>query len=128
MFPNIPRPYIIRELDRANGEASVAIDKLLLLAPDFMNGNESQSSLDTSPMARSDSSTQYNIIKTVQSDGNIVAASSSGSVKLTKRNWDSVDSKTRQGILSIKKKEMLMKAREAFLSKESKGEEGDNNM
>lgn len=115
MFQNIPRAYIIRELDRANGNVSTAIDRLLLVAPDFM---ENDSSLDTSPVARSDLSTHYNILRTVKDDEDIVAddISGGGGVVLTKKNWDSVDPKIRQEILTGKKKEMLMKAREAFYS------------
>ena len=113
MFQNIPRSYIVRELDRANGNASTAIDRLLLLAPDFM---ENDSSLDTSPVARSDLSTHYNILKNVKDEEEIVADGVSGGVVLTKKNWDSVDPKIRQRILTGKKKEMLIKAREAFFS------------
>lgn len=128
MFPNIPRAYIIRELDRADGVVSVAIDRLLLLAPDFMNDNGNNSSLDTSPVARSDSSTQYNILKTVETEkdgkdedeGKNINNNNNDNNKnlLTKKNWDSVDPKIKQRILTVKKKEMLMKAREAYLSKE----------
>ena len=118
MFQNIPRSYIVRELDRANGNVSTAIDRLLLLVPDFM---ENDSSLDTSPVARSDLSTHYNILKNVKDDEEIVVDGvsdgvSDGGVVLTKKNWDSVDPKIRQRILTGKKKEMLMKAREAFFS------------
>jgi len=118
MFQNIPRSYIVRELDRANGNVSTAIDRLLLLVPDFM---ENDSSLDTSPVARSDLSTHYNILKNVKDDEEIVVDGvsdgvSDGGVVLTKKNWDSVDPKIRQRILTGKKKEMLIKAREAFFS------------
>lgn len=120
MFPNIPRAYIIREMDRADGVVSVAIDRLLLLAPDFMNDSGNNSSLDTSPVARSDSSTIYNILKTVETDDKSIIKDNSINTRtvLTKKNWDSVDPKIRQRILIDKKKEMLMKARESFLSKE----------
>lgn len=131
MFPNIPRSYIIRELDRANGVVSVAIDRLLLLAPDFMINSGNNSSLDTSPVARSDSSTLYNILKTVETehdeDDKSINKDKSVNNKtvLTKKNWDSVDPKIRQRILIDKKKEMLMKARQSFLSKEKAKEQMD---
>lgn len=131
MFPNIPRSYIIRELDRANGVVSVAIDRLLLLAPDFMSNSENNSSLDTSPVARSDSSTLYNILKIVETehyeDDKSINKDKSVNNKtvLTKKNWDSVDPKIRQRILIDKKKEMLMKARQSFLSKEKEKEQMD---
>ena len=126
MFPNIPRAYIVRELDRADGVISAAIDRLILMAPDFMNGNDDDSSLDTSPVARTDSNAQYNLVKAVNSEKDEsredekMQLEDDTKITLTQKNWDSVDSKTRQRLLTAKKKEMLLKAREAFLSKESK--------
>lgn len=114
MFPNIPRAYIVRELDRADGVVAVAIDRLLLLAPDFANHREGDESVEsTSPVIQSTSTTHYNILKSLKEGETVMEPSET----LTKKNWDSIDSKTRQRILTDKKKEMLLKAREAFLSK-----------
>lgn len=114
MFPNIPRSYIVRELDRADGVVSTAIDQLLLLAPDFANSRGEDESLEsTSPVIQSTSNTHYNILKSLKEDEKVTETPSE---TLTKKNWDSSDSKTRQRILMEKKKEMLLKAREAFLT------------
>lgn len=122
MFPNIPRTYIVRELDRADGVVPIAIDRLLLLVPDFMNLNEDESSLDTSPVARSEPSTHHNLMKSIHDNENDDGVEERSDLMLTKKNWDSVDTKTRQRILMEKKKEMILKAREAFLSQNQKQE------
>jgi hypothetical protein len=115
MFPNIPRAYIVRELDRADGVVAGAIDRLLLLAPDFANSREGEESLEsTSPVNQAASTTHYNILKSLK-EGEAVTEPSE---MLTKKNWDSIDSKTRQRIMTEKKKEMLLKSRESFLSKQ----------
>lgn len=119
MFPSIPRAYIVRELDRADGAVSVAIDNLLLLAADFMNSNESNTSLST-PAANANSNTHHNILRSLEkSKGEVEGVKSTvdPSITVTKKNWDTIDSSTRQRILNEKKREMLIKARESFLKK-----------
>lgn len=133
MFPNIPRAYIVRELDRADGVSAQAIDNLLLMVPDFVNDiNDSLSNLSTTPLTRSSLHTHHNIINSLKTNhgksdlGNdtdtdidpveIELIKSDG---LTKKNWDSVNSKTRHRIIFERKKLMLMKARESFLKSQS---------
>lgn len=130
MFPNIPRAYVIRELDRADGAIAKAIDNLLLMAADFVSDiNDSLSNLSTTPMTRSSIHTHHNIINSLKSKGHESHESESEidtvglelikSGGLTKKNWDSVDSKTRHRILLERKKSMLVKARESFLESQS---------
>ena len=138
MFPNIPRAYIIRELDRADGAIAKAIDNLLLMAADFVSDiNDSLSNLSTTPMTRSSIHTHHNIINSLKSKSDNASQESiendseidavglelikSGG--LTKKNWDSVDSKTRHRIILERKKSMLVKARESFLESQSKQKE-----
>lgn len=130
MFPNIPRAYIIRELDRCDGNVQAAVDRLVLLAPDFMefrgegNGSvDTRGDLDTSPMITSAPNTHHNLLKSLKSSPLSKEAEDEekpevAEISLTKKNWDKLDTKTRQQILMERKKEMLMKARESFCNKE----------
>lgn len=128
MFPHIPRAYIVRELDRCDGNVQAAVDRLVLLAPDFMEFRGENSvnntisgtgtgtdSLDTSPMITSAPNTHHNLLKSLNSSPlsseNLPADEP---ISLTKKNWDNIDAKTRQQILTERKKEMLMKARQSF--------------
>lgn len=113
MFPSIPRAYIVRELDRADGVSSVAIDSLLLLAADFMDSNESNSSLNT-PSISGNSNTHQSMLKSFSKD-DLTAKARNADEVVTKKNWDTIDSKTRHRILSEKKRDMLVKARESFI-------------
>ena len=127
MFPNIPRAYIVRELDRSDGVVQSAVDRLVLLSADFIDFREgtgilsagmgaSESALDTSPAITSAPSTHHNLLKSLKSSpkSSKLPDSSDDAVNLTKKNWDKIDSTTRQQILLERKKEMLIKARESF--------------
>lgn len=131
MFPNIPRAYIVRELDRCDGNVQAAVDRLVLLAPDFMEfrgehnaSDDTRGDLDTSPMITSAPNTHHNLLKSLKSSPLSKEAEEDGEkpevaeISLTKKNWDKLDTKTRQQILTERKKEMLMKARESFCKKE----------
>lgn len=136
MFPNIPRAYIVRELDRADGASARAIDNLLLMAPDFVSDiNDSMSNLTTTPISRSSLHTHHNILSSLKAKDHsfdIDGADDCSSdididpvemelIKnggLTKKNWDSVDTKTRHRIILKRKKAMLIQARELFLKSE----------
>jgi hypothetical protein len=121
MFPNIPRAYIIRELDRADGSSGVAIDNLLLLAPDFNTAREEEESISTTPLVNTSSHTHKSILSSLNSVTSSTSLDSSDSpqVELNKKNWDSFDATSRRRILSDRKREMVKKARELFLKGES---------
>lgn len=119
MFPNIPRAYIVRELDRADGAIPVAIDNLLLMVPDFINlsgsANDSSDRLDTTPLINS--TTHHNLINSMkQNCGEGSQEPLEEEVVLNKKNWDKVDPQTRLRILADRKRKMLMKARESFIN------------
>ena len=119
MFPNIPRAFIVRELDRADGSIPVAIDNLLLIAPDFINvngTNESSERLDTSPIIHTSQTTHYNILNSFKRGDLFPSNSDSDSAELTRKNWDKIDPETRQRILSDRKRQILLKARESFIN------------
>lgn len=124
MFPNIPRAYISRELDRADGVVSVAIDNLLLLAPDFINfNNDSREQLSTTPLMNSAPTTHHNIIKSLTGGSGLkesttVDNSEDSNVvpQLNKKNWDKVDPEDRQKIIAERKRQILLKARERFIN------------
>ena len=126
MFPTIPRAYIVRELDRCDGRVQAAVDRLVLLAPDFMGfrdggsanaGHGNVESIDTSPAITSAPSTHYNLLNALNASEGAKCAADGDSVNLTKKNWDKVDTETRQRILLGRKREMLVKAREIFNNK-----------
>lgn len=111
MFPNIPRAHIIRELDRANGVVSVAVDALVLMSSDY----PANSSLPVSPDlgAESAKATQTTL-KAIIEDLNANPEESVQEIQLNRKEWDSADNETRQRLLAERKKAMLLKAREAF--------------
>ena len=125
MFPNIPRAYVVRELDRCDGSVESAVDKLVLMAPDFMgfrgedNGNGSAGQVDTSPASTSAPSTHHNLLNSLNesNESKTVTLDGDPSITLTKKNWDKVGVERRQQILMEKKREMLIKARESFCKK-----------
>lgn len=118
MFPNIPRAYIIRELDRADGVVTVAIDKLLLIAPDFMNSNnDSSTTIDTTPVTSSAPSTHQSILNSIKSGGGAAETAEKATDDLTRRNWDEIDPGRKQAILAERKRSMLVRARESFLKR-----------
>lgn len=126
MFPNIPRAYIVRELDRADGVSAVAVDNLLLIASDYADLVESTTSLNSSTSA-SNPTSHNEILKSLTAEDEDRSNKDTGdkdkdisSSEITKKNWDKIDSKTRHRILSEKKKEMLLKARESFISQTRK--------
>lgn len=122
MFPNIPRAYIIRELDRADGVVAVAIDNLIPIASDFINFNATDSTdrLVTTPMIERGSSTHHNILKTLDEPEEMLTSSSKMAAVLNRKNWDKIDEGSRKRILSERKREMIMKARECFINKHNK--------
>lgn len=125
MFPTIPRAYIIRELDRCDGNVSAAVDRLVLLTPDFMefrgeeNVNGIVGQVDTSPAINSAPNTHHNLLNSLNNDHHPPSSGTDQPTNpklnlLTKKNWDKVDGETRHKILMERKREMLMKARESF--------------
>jgi len=121
MFPSIPRAYIIRELDRADGSSSVAIDNLLLLAPDFSSGGTDEGdSVSTTPLVNTSSHTHKSILSSLNNVTTSSLDETEEEVDLNKKNWDSFDSQSRQRILADRKREMVKKARESFMKNESK--------
>lgn len=143
MFPNIPRSFIVRELDRCDGVVQLAIDKLILISPDFMDfrglsgetgqGGQGRAhdhgiiSYETSPAITRAPSTHHNLLNFLKTDQ--ITSKSQLSCEdvpekdylspsaLTRKNWDKIDSSTRQRIMLERKKEMLMKAREIYTKK-----------
>lgn len=109
MFPNIPKPYIVRELDRADGNVSVAIDKLVLISPDFSDSPMTSSNSLASPLIKNPKFAMRAHKSDARDDEKVI---------LTRKNWDSVDSETRQRVLLNKKMEMFMKARDSFTKKQ----------
>jgi hypothetical protein len=116
MFPTIPRSYIVRELDRADGVVQVAVDNLILMSSDF-SGSTSDISV-CSPFV--DNKKFLKKLDDEDSTGNEAGdeMAKRKEVVLTKKNWDSVESGTRQRILHNKKRDMIMKARENYMKQE----------
>lgn len=111
MFPNIPRAHIVRELDRANGTVSVAVDALLLVSSDY----PANSSLPISPEVELEGKkVAQTTHKAIIEELNAHPENSVEEIQMNRKQWDSADNKTRQRILAERKKSMLLKAREAF--------------
>lgn len=117
MFPTIPRPYVVRELDRAEGVMSVAIDALLLLNADFPS---TETTTSASPNVGSATEktpvTHQHILSVINSsdaeretvDLSLVNAS------ISRKEWDATAPELRQRIIAERKKAMLVQARESF--------------
>jgi hypothetical protein len=112
MFPNIPQRFIIRELDRASGVLSTAVDALVLINPDF--------SSDASPVLSDvlkfgGKVTHQAIIQEINSKSHEHQHESPVEQPLIDRkDWENTDAKVRLSVLANCKKAMLLKAREAF--------------
>lgn len=132
MFQNIPRAYIVRELDRAEGVQSVAIDALLLLNPDFAGSNGNNEEFVT-PVLSNHNKNYRNLLNEIVRSEEVGSGSRSGSdgsssvidskydetpviktTQITKKDWDSTTPRERLCALTERKRLMLLKAREHF--------------
>ena len=110
MFPNIPQRFIIRELDRANGVVSSAVDALVLINPDFSGSTSPTLSND---VINGQKVTHQAIIQEIISKPEEEVSAIEEPV-ISRKDWDTIDPKTRQRVLAERKKAMLLKARDAF--------------
>jgi len=110
MFPDIPRPYLVRELDRAEGTMSVAIEALLGMNERFA-GSESSTSLVPEVPKDKAASSHRQIVHEVEER---TETSDAGSTVITRRNWDTLEASRRREILAERKRIMLRDARNSF--------------
>lgn len=113
MFPNIPQMYIVRELDRANGVASVAVDALVLMNPDFSGGETPQVPTRES-LPAGYGVTHGAILEEINNSAAQEMDTPLEEPVISRKDWDSTNAKTRQRVLAERKKLMLLRAREAF--------------
>lgn len=111
MFPDIPQRFIIRELDRANGVVSNAVDALVLLNPDFSGSTSPTLSNDN--LCSKDTVTHQAIIEEINSTAQELPLPTD-EPKIDRKDWESTDAKARQRVLAERKRAMLLKARDAF--------------
>ncbi len=111
MFPNIPQRYIIRELDRARGVVTTAVDALVLLNPDF--SNDASPNLSEDGVSVGTNVTHQAIIEEINSkpEEELVHIEEPA---MTRKEWEAADAKARLRVLAERKKAMLLRARDAF--------------
>jgi hypothetical protein len=122
MFPHIPRPYLVRELDRAEGSVPRAVEALLLISADFSlpqaAPRSDRSTPDLEDKQGGPVSLHQHLLKELNREDAFHASRAEDigtrTLQLDRKSWETLPSAQRQQVLTDRKKAMLFKARQTF--------------